>query len=482
MARIVVVGLGPGDPGLVTATTLAEIERIPVRRLRTRVHPSAHLVPDATSFDDHYEQAATFDDVYRAIANDLVADARRHGEVLYAVPGSPWVLERTVELLTSAADRGDIELDVHAGVSFLDLVWTRLRIDPFENGIRLVDGHRFAREAAGERGPLLVAHCHNHRILSDIKLTVDEPPTEPVVVLQRLGLDDEAIFEVAWPDLDRLVEPDHLTSVLIPSLAAPVASEIVALVELVETLRSDCPWDARQTHTSLQSHLIEETYEVVEAIEAVGDGGPDTDPDAYADLEEELGDLLFQIVFHGVLATEAGAFGLAEIARGVHDKLRHRHPHVFPRDGLLGDAVVNDAETVAANWEQIKKDEKGRQSVFDGIPVHLPALARAAKVLKKTAALGLDVDDLLAGGRGAGSDATTSTGAPDAEGTDPFAAARFEPPGASEPGSVDETDIGHALLDIVATARRVGIDPEAALRRSSDAFATAVEAIEANQP
>src|SRR5690606_34197944 len=126
--------------------------------------------------------------------------------------------------------RGDVDLEVHAGMSFIDLAWVRLGVDPFEDGVRPVDAHRFAIAAAGERGPLLVAHCHNQRVLSDVKLSVDDPPTEPVVVLQRLGLPDELVTTVAWEDLDRTVEADHLTSVFVPTLATPVAADVQAFV------------------------------------------------------------------------------------------------------------------------------------------------------------------------------------------------------------------------------------------------------------
>ncbi len=391
--RVVVIGLGPGDPTLVTAGALAAIEAIPAeaRFLRTGVHPSASLVAGAATFDHHYEAANTFDEVYRRIVDDLIAAADRHGEVLYAVPGSPRVLERTVDLLAAAADPGEgdpapVEVEVVPAMSFVDLAWVRLGIDPYEQGVRLIDGHRFADAAAGERGPLLVAHCHNRRVLSDIKLSVDDEPDAPVVVLQRLGLPDESVTTVTWADLDRSFEPDHLTSIYVPELAAPVAGEVAAFVDLVATLRAECPWDAEQTHATLTRHLLEETYEVLEALDAVGDGGPDTDPVAYAHLEEELGDLLFQIVFHTTLATEAGAFGLADVARGIHDKLVHRHPHVF---GLV---EVDGADDVVANWEQIKKAEKGRASIFDGMPADLPALLYALKVAKKAASLGVEVE------------------------------------------------------------------------------------------
>ncbi|QXC61016.1 MazG family protein [Aquihabitans sp. G128] len=432
--RVVVVGLGPGDPSLVTAGVLAAIAATPVRFLRTERHPSASLVGGATTFDHHYEAEDTFEEVYRRITADLVAAATEHGDVLYAVPGSPRVLERTVDFLDAEAAAGTIELQVLAGLSFTDLAWVRLGVDPYEQGVRLVDGHRFAIAAAGQRGPLLVAHCHNRRVLSDVKLAVDDPPTEPVVVLQRLGLPDESVTTVEWADLDRSFEPDHLTSVYVPSLASPVAGEVAAFVELVATLRAECPWDAEQTHASLARHLLEETYEVLEALDEVGDGGPDVAPEAWAHLEEELGDLLFQIVFHTTLATEEGEFGLAEVARGVHDKLVHRHPHVF---GLV---EVDGADDVVANWEQIKKAEKGRASIFDGIPATLPALLHATKVTKKAAGLGLDP--------------ALDPGPLDAA----MAAAQAE--------ATDAT-IGTLLLAAVNLARSADVDPEAALRTAA---------------
>lgn len=439
MGRIVVVGLGPGDPDLLTEGARAAIDRVPAgaRFLRTARHPSAHLVGDVASFDHRYDAADTFDEVYRGIVEDLLAAADEQGEVLYAVPGSPRVLERTVDLLDEAAAAGRVELEVLPAMSFVDLAWVRLGVDPYEQGVRLIDGHRFEVAAAGERGPLLVAHCHNRRVLSDIKLAVDEPPTQPVVLLQRLGLPDEAVTEVAWADLDRSVEPDHLTSLFVPELASPVAGEVAAFVELVAKLRAECPWDAEQTHRTLTRHLLEETYEVLEALGPVGDGGPDADVEAYAHLEEELGDLLFQIVFHTTLATEAGAFGLNDVARGIHDKLVHRHPHVF---GLV---EVEGADDVVANWEQIKKAEKGRSSIFDGLPADLPALLYALKVAKKAASLGVE---------------------PAAPGLD--------------------APLGERLLALVAAARAADpdVDPETELRAAAAILRDRAKVVEAAEP
>ena len=387
--RVVVVGLGPAGPDLVTTAALAAIERIPHRFIRTRRHPSAEVVADAVAFDDRYEAAASLDEVYTGIVEELVWAAGEWGEVLYAVPGSPAVAEHTVELLRADTR---VEVDVVPALSFLDLAWVRLGVDPVARGARVVDGHRFVSEAAGERGPLLVSQCDRPSVLSDIKLAVDDWPDAPVVVLARLGLPDESITEVAWADLDREVVPDHLTSLWIPELVAPVAGELARFDELVGRLRTDCPWDREQTHRSLSRHLLEEAHEVLEALDAFpveagtfGEVAPHDDEvdDAYLALEEELGDLLFQIVFHARLATEAGRFTLADVARGIHDKLVSRHPHVF------GEVEAETSAAVVGNWETIKQAEKGRASAFDGIPSSLPALSRAVKILAKADRIGL---------------------------------------------------------------------------------------------
>ena len=413
--RVVIAGLGPAGPDLLTAGTLAALADVPHRFLRTRRHPAAGAVDDAVDFDHLYESEPSFEAVYAAIVEAVVAGAVEHGTVLYAVPGSPVVAERAVELLVADPR---VTTEVLPALSFLDLAWARLAVDPVALGARLVDGRRFDTQAAGERGPLLVGQCDQDHVLSDIKLALDDGP--PVVVLQRLGLPDEVVRTVAWDDLDRVVQPDHLTSLWIPELAEPVAGELARFHELVRRLRAECPWDREQTHASLARHLLEETYEVLDAVdhvdEAAGAG--------FEDLEEELGDLLFQVVFHSVLATEEGQFTLADVTRGIHDKLRARHPHVFdPQPG------VTDTAYLTAEWERRKVEEKGRASVMDGIPSALPALAYAAKVQKKAASQGVDWRTL-----------------------------------------VDEPDdsIAARLLALVDESRAAGTDPETDLRAASN--------------
>ena len=205
---------------------------------------------------------------------------------------------------------------------------------------------------------------------------------------------------MAWDELDRSFDPDHLTSLWIPALAAPVAAELVRLDELVHTLRERCPWDREQTHgrwpaTSSRSPTrcsrpstpwppwMPAPGPQPRAAAAVGVRPDRGGGAAVAHLEEELGDLLFQVYFHATLAAEEGRFTLADVARGVHDKLVSRHPHVF------GDVVADTPEDVAANWEALKKAEKDRSSVTEGIPAALPALALAAKLQRKALAVGM---------------------------------------------------------------------------------------------
>ena len=188
--RLTIVGLGPAGPELITPQVTERLAAAPTVRLRTAQHPAAAVV-DAPSYDHVYEAADRFADVYEEIARDLL-ELAAVDDLVYAVPGSPLVLERSVELVREAATDMDLELEILPAVSFLDTVWSRLQVDPIEAGIRLVDGHVFATAAAGQTGPLLVAHAHANHVLSDIKLAFEEPPAI-AIILQRLGLPDDAL-------------------------------------------------------------------------------------------------------------------------------------------------------------------------------------------------------------------------------------------------------------------------------------------------
>lgn len=436
-ARITVVGLGPGPIDAVTNETIRAIENTPVRFLRTVKHPSATLVTGAESFDRLYESLDTFDEVYAAIVERLVDAAREHGHVLYAVPGSPLVLESTVKRLL-ADDR--VAVTVLPALSFLDVAWQMLGIDPVEAGVRLIDGHRFSTEAAGERGPLLVAQVHADWVLSMVKLAHElASGDEEVLILHHLGLPDQRVIPTTWKDLDRTIDPDHLTSLYVPRLAEPVAGEMQRLHELARTLRERCPWDREQTHESLVKHLLEETYEVVDAIRGLdADDGDDA-------LIEELGDLLYQVEFHATIAEQEGRFTIVDVARNLHDKLVRRHPHVF------GDVVANTADDVVDTWDSVKRTERDdHASVFDGVANAAPSLAYAQKLQKRAAGVGFDW--------------------PNADGALAKVSEEVGEVARTESADDREMEFGDVLFSIVNVARHLGVDAEIALRRASDKF------------
>jgi tetrapyrrole methylase family protein/MazG family protein len=440
--RVVVVGLGPAGTELMLPAARDALARITVRYVRTSRHPAvAQLAAEGLELaplDMLYDSGDDLDAVYAAIAARVVEEAHEHGEVAYAVPGSPSVAERTVELLRVAG----IDVDIVPGLSFADLAWNRLGIDPMA-GVRVVDARAFAVDAAGFSGPMLLAQCDTTFVCSDVKLALleDLPPDHEVTVLQALGLPDERVFTVALVDLDRTVEPDHLTSLFVDTGEVALGAELARLVALTQRLRGPggCPWDAAQTHHSLRRHVLEEAYEVAEAIEELPAGAPagDVPPGAYDALEDELGDLLFQVMIHSVLAAEAGAFTIADVARHIHEKLVHRHPHVF------GDAHAQTADAVVTNWEHIKKAEKGHTSLVEGITPGLPSLLYAQKLFRKAASVGLT---------------------PERSDLSELAVADVD----------DERALGDALAALVAAGARAGIDGESALagwaRRFKDRF------------
>ena len=377
-----VIGLGPGDIDLLSERTRRLLDESPVARLRTRVHPAAKAFPDVASYDALYDQASSFDDLYRDIADDLVrlASESPTQEVVYAVPGSPVVAERTVELLGLS---NEVTVIREPAVSVIDVACSALGRDPMASGLRIVDALASVESFRGP-GPLLVLQTYSSEILA---LVADRLAPETVVtVLHHLGLRDETIVELTAEALTSFDAVDHLTSLWIDALRT-TGEAMDDLVSFMKRLRLECPWDQEQTHASLTRHLLEEAYETLDALEtfvrSLAQGTVNADDAAH--VEEELGDLLFQIVFHAELGDEEDLFNLATIADGVRDKLTGRHPHVF------GDVRVSDSNEVAARWEVWKRNEKGRDSITDGIAWQLPALTLYTKLLRKMATVDLGV-------------------------------------------------------------------------------------------
>ena len=344
--RVVVCGLGPGGPDLVTAGG--------ARRDRPRPPPlPAHhpppvagvVVGEATSFDALYDAADRIDDVYAGIVEALVAAASEHGEVLYAVPGSPVVAERTVELLV-ADERVAVELV--PALSFVDLAWVRLGVDPVERGVRLVDGHRFAVAAAGERGPLLVGQCDDRDVLSEIKLAIGEvvdavavreatsgatPPSPPSSCSSAWACPTSASSRCRGTSSTGRSSPTTSPR----STSPPWPRRSRARWRRSPRWSAACGPSARGTASrptrACAGTCIEEAYEVLEAIDHLDvDGGRGLRRTS----RRSWATCCSRSCSTPRLAAEEGRFTLADVARGIATKLIGRHPHVF------GDATADE--------------------------------------------------------------------------------------------------------------------------------------------
>jgi tetrapyrrole methylase family protein / MazG family protein len=444
-----VVGLGPAGLDRLPAHTmgLLDDDTVPIV-LRTMSHPAAVELAErrtVASCDDLYEMHDTFDGVYSAIVDRLLEHAES-GPVIYAVPGSPFVGERAVGLLSASA----VPVEFVSGESFVDTVVARLALDPLDRGLQVLDAHALPAPLLLHL-PTIVAQVDTAEAVAAIRdglLTLIAPEAE-VTILTDLGSPEESIERVAVTDL-RAAHAGLRVSLFVdvPAPGWP------GLVQTNARLRAECPWDREQTHHTLARHLLEEAYEVLEAIEALPADAPGGEADVagYVDLEEELGDLLVQVVFHATLASEAGMFGIEEVAEGIRRKLVARHPHVFD------DVEAATAQEVTANWDALKRAEKQRPSHLDGVPASLPALARAREVQARAATVGFDwpgVDGALA-----------------------KVAEEAEEVAAAATGRVAD-EMGDLLFSIVNVARHCGVDPEQALRAAVTRFEVRFRHIEA---
>ena len=437
-----IVGLGPAGVEHVTQRTLDLIAHASIARLRTRVHPAATHFEEIVSYDEWYERANSFDELYVSIVEDLVslASTSPTGEVLYIVPGSTVVAERTVELL---GNRDDVSVLLEPAVSIIDLACATLQRDPMSSGLRVIDALASSEMLRGP-GPLLVLQTYAPEVLATIASRLAD--TTKVTVLHHLGLNDEVVMTLSAKDLATFAGADHLTSLWIDELRTG-GEATDDLLDLMRRLRRECPWDQEQDHASLTRHLLEEAYEALDALEAFVrvDADSESLDAATAHVQEELGDLLFQIVFHAELGDEEDLFNFTSIADAVREKLIGRHPHVF------GDVSVTGSDDVASRWEVIKRDEKGRTSVTDGIAWQLPALSLYAKLLRKAS----HVDVTHVNGDEARAEALAA-----------LESLRFRDDGASDAQSTSDVDEawGDLLSAILHCAQWSGVDLEGVLR------------------
>ncbi|MDH3471054.1 MAG: nucleoside triphosphate pyrophosphohydrolase [Acidimicrobiia bacterium] len=458
MASVSVVGLGPAglDRTSQEARTILEDPDVKVI-LRTERHPAARelaALRDVEFCDELYNSAAEIEHVYRAIAQRVLA-AAAIGPVAYAVPGSPGLGERSVALLVEGAAEAALPLELIEGESFLSLAMHRAGVDALARGLQVLDAHGLP-EPLLLHLPTLIGHVDRTTIAADLALALSKTllPATPITVMQRLGSPDEAVRTIDLGELATTAVDERTTLFL-----DPPAVGWPGLVQTNLLLRAECPWDRVQTHHSLVEHLIEESYELVEALAGLSTDAPAGDPDfaAYAHVEEELGDLLLQVVFHATLANEAVGLSTEEVAEGIRRKLVDRHPHVF------GDVDAPDADHVRRNWDAAKQVEKGRHSILDGVPKAMPALSRSAKLQRRAAGVGFDWPDV------------TGAVAKVAE------EARELAEISDDPGRVVH-ETGDLLFSLVNVARHLDVDPELALKMASDRFEARFREMEAEGP
>jgi XTP/dITP diphosphohydrolase len=318
---------------------------------------------------------------------------------------------------------------------------------------------------------------------------VVEPPADVDSLAELLsaaaGPDDPVVW-LAPPGED--ADDSLLTALTVPARVLNGShdlpgSHLLDVVAIMDTLRVSCPWDARQTHSSLVPYLLEEAYEAVETLETGAVGAP---------LREELGDVLFQAVFHARIAAERpDGYTIDDVADTLAAKLTRRHPHVF------GSASVSSAEDVSRNWEEIKKAERaeravasqaGSPSVLDGVAFGQPALSLAAQVQRRAERAGVPASfsepaeppsSLTAEPPSSAAEPPSSLTAEPAE--PPFSAAAPAELGA-EPASLTAAELGAELMRIVARARAAGLDPELELRAAARRFAERVREWERDTP
>jgi tetrapyrrole methylase family protein/MazG family protein len=443
---ITILGLGPGDPQLITRQTWSVIDSLHELYVRTKQHPVIeYLKPGLQlySFDYLYEQADSFASVYQQITEKILELGKREGGVAYAVPGNPFVAEITSLEITRRAKQMEIPVRVLTGTSFLEPIVIALELDPFQNVV-LIDALELADLHVPPFPPsqaAIIAQIYSAMVASDVKLCLSSvyPDETPVKLIHAAGTPHQLIEEIALFEIDRSPNTGLLTSLFIPSLGTDTSFE--AFQEIVARLRAPdgCPWDKEQTHSSLRPFLLEETYELISAL----------DENYPQKIREELGDLLLQILLHSQIGSEEGEFTIHDVLQGINRKIVHRHPHVF------GTVEADDSQTVVRNWELIKQEERAvngqaNASALDSVSPILPALSQASQYQQRAARVGFDWENI--------------------EGVWEKVFEELEEVKAANNKRRREEELGDLLFVITNLARWYQVDAETALRGSNGRF------------
>lgn len=442
---ITILGLGPGNASQLTREAWEILNISDEIWLRTSQHPVVSAFPknlEIHSFDDFYEAEERFESVYERIIAGVLELGQRPRGVVYAVPGHPFVAEATAPEIARRAKAAGVPVRIVQGLSFVEPVLTVLGLDllpqtSIVDALDLVAQHHplFPPHAAA-----LVTQLYSKHVAAEVKLTLMAQYADEFEVQLVHGASTEAerVERLPLHAIDRSEHIGVLTALYVPALGEHTAFE--EFQELIAHLRAPegCPWDREQTHLSLRRNLIEEAYEVIDAIDAEDAAG----------MAEEFGDLLVQVVLHAQIASEAGEFRMSDVLHGVITKLIRRHPHVF------GDVKLDDAEAVVANWEHLKADErkaKGEtRGILDGVSAALPALSQAEAYTARAARAGFEW--------------------PNIEGVLGDVTEEIQEFREAEDSQQRENEFGDVLFALVNLARWLKIDPEAALRAANARF------------
>ncbi|APH15206.1 MazG family protein [Clostridium sporogenes] len=450
-----IIGLGPGSKESITLGTIDSLKTVDKVFLRTEKHPTVEYINKLgityETFDGEYEVGESFDDVYNSIAKSLIEASKNYSDIIYAVPGHPLVAEKSVDILIKLCRQNNIKFKILPAVSFVDALMESLLLDPVE-GLKIIDAFDIKNQVMDKRIGTIITQVYDKFIASEVKLNLMnyyKDDTE-IFFVRAAGIEGlEEIRKIPLYELDRQHNIDHLTSVYIPKVSNN-NYDFMDLLDIMDKLRGEdgCPWDKEQTHTSLKKYLIEESYEVIEAID-----NKDVDM-----LIEELGDVLLQVVFHSQIGKEDGFFEIKDVIQSICDKMINRHPHVF------SDLEINNSNEVLENWDKIKSMEQGNETYTDSIrhiAKTLPALMRADKVQKKAAKVGFDWDNI--------EDAMKKIIEEYKEIEDVYK---------SKNKVKILEEIGDLLFSVVNVARFLDIDPENALNYSIDKFINRFQYIE----
>ncbi len=443
---ITIVGLGPAGAEYLTREAWAHLEQCDEIWLRTKYHPAVAGLPEGLlvrSFDEVYDSSADIGSVLETIMQQVMELGKREQGVTYGVPGSPFVAEETVSEIIRAIAGSGLPIRLIDGVSFIEPVCLALGIDPHPQMV-LADALHLAQlevPSFPPTIPAIISQLDSSFEASELKLTLmaNYPLDHPVMLVHNAGTSDEIVEKLALYEIDQSVHLGMLTCLYLPPLGQGASFE--DFQQIIARLRrhDGCPWDREQTHLSLRPYLLEEAYEVLEAL----------DQEDSQHLREELGDLLLQIGLHAQIATEDEDFIMSEVLQGINAKLIRRHPHVF------SDVDAKSVDNVLTNWEKIKAEERKtngetQKGMLDGIPLSLPALSQADQIQKRAKRVGFDWHTI-----------------------EPVIAKVHEELGELRDAQTDEerqSEAGDVLFAVVNLVRWLKIDPEIALRETNLRF------------